>query len=643
MKRNNKIFLFLLFLLINVSVYFLNEMNSKHKIDIVLQSSKKTLKTHYEILLETQRTTARAIYDATLQLPGLIEIMAEASGASKEKKVELRKKFHNVIQPFYKIIKKKGVLQYQFLFKNNISFYRAHKPSKFADDLTDVRIDFKYVNEMKKPIRGFVQGRVAHGFRNTFPIFDENNNHIGAMEVSFSSDAFQWYLNEISHIHSHFLVSKNIFNSKTWKRDDLVLKYEQSVEAADYMITLNSTHSKKDCIDKNRIKLSSVREEIDSKILLGDSFSLYIKNNEVEVISFLPIKNIEHETVAWIVSYENNPIIYWTLLNGLIVEIIAFFFSLLTVYFLAKQILSKQKIEAQKIDIQKQHKFLNDILNSTDNIMFITDFKDVKFFNNKFKDFINIKNVDLFNALSNHTLLDIFTNRDGYLHKKLLKENENFLSLISRTPIKDRVVSIEDKNFVQVDFKISISKSENIGDYLVTLSDITQMKKHQVQTEKKAYLDSLTKIYNRSRFDEILKQELITTKRYKHPFTLAILDIDRFKVFNDTYGHLIGDEVLISTVKVIKRNLRDSDVFARWGGEEFIILFKNTTIDKARTVSEKLKDKLASSEHPIAGRITASFGLTEYIHNDTPKSIFQRCDDALFLAKENGRNRIEVL
>ena len=637
MKIKIIVLLSLLFIVINTTIFYMTKINKNQKVDIVLQDNLKTLQTHYKILLETQKSTAQAIYQSTLRIPGFTETLAEANHATKERKAELRAKLGKILAPMYARIKKRGVLQYHFLLPSNESFYRAHKPNKFGDNLTDIRADFKYTNETQKPIRGFTQGRTAHGFRNTFPLFDKQGTHIGAMEISFSSDSLQWYLNNVSGIHTHFLVKKDIFETNAWKRDDLILNYEESAEAPEYMITLNSIHTKEKCIDENIIKLQPIREEIELNMLKGEEFSSYVEHNKhIDVISFLPIKNLEKKTVAWIVSYEKSPIIEMALQNTLRIRISVLLLSILFIYFLLKQIRSKD-------EIQKQYKLLNYILNATDNVMFITDFKDINFSNNKFKDLLNVKHSEVFNSSSNHNMLQMFVPVDGYLHEGLLNANESFAELILKTAPADRIVSILDKNFEPAAFKISISKPGDDGEYLVTLSDITKIKERQVQTEKKAYLDALTKVYNRNKFDEVFAEELARVKRYNAPFTLALIDIDKFKDFNDTYGHLIGDEVLIKLAQTVNENLRDTDIFARWGGEEFVILFKNISIESARLVSQKLKDKIEENEHPIAGKITASFGLSEYVDGDTTESMFMRCDKALYKAKENGRNRVEVL
>jgi len=285
--------------------------------------------------------------------------------------------------------------------------------------------------------------------------------------------------------------------------------------------------------------------------------------------------------------------------------------------------------------LKEKEELLDEILNTSNNVIFLTDFQDVLLSNHKFKELID--------KSFNHDIINLFVQVDGYLHAGVLKENEDFISLLSRTEIENRVVSIIDKHLNTKAFTISVSKVDNNSKCLVTLTDITKMKEQQVATAKKAYTDGLTQVYNRNKFDEVLKDECIYTKRYERPLSIAIIDIDKFKDFNDTYGHLIGDEVLISLAQTVNSSLRETDTFARWGGEEFVILFKETRADVAKQVSQKLKDKIQANTHELAGTITASFGVTEYKKGDTIESIFKRCDEALYLAKENGRNRVEVL
>lgn len=636
MKIKLYFLLLLLLVVLNGVVYKLTEVNQQQRIDLVLKKNIKTLKTHYELLLRTQKITAQAAYNSTILSEDFINILSKANHANIHEKTILREELKKLLDKKYEILKLQGVLQYHFILPNNESFLRMHKPLKFGDDLTNIREDIKYVNRTKNMIIGFTQGRTAHGFRNTFPIFDKLNNHIGAMEVSFSSDSFQEYLTNISHIHSHFLVKKDIFNTKAWTRDDLLLKYQQSAEHPNYMITMTKQHNKEQCIDQNKIKLAPVLDKIIKMETLQKPFAIYVKHeeNHIDVAAFIPIKNMSSQVVAWLVSYEENDFIKMTLKSGMTIRTISFFLSLILIYFILMQVRSKEKI-------QREHNLLNDVLSTTEDPIFVTNFKEVGFSNRRFKELLHIEHTQEYRE----DILNIFVAANGYLHKGLLQEGESFVSLIQRTQEDDRIVSIVDTHLSLKIFKIDISKTnyQNEDDYLVTLTDITKIQEKQIKTEMKAYYDGLTGVYNRNKFDESIAHDIELCKRCQTPLSMAILDIDKFKDFNDTYGHLIGDEILIMIARYVENSLRETDMFARWGGEEFVILLREVDVNKATKIVEKIRENISQLKHDTAGSVTVSFGLTEYKVHDTLETMFKRCDEALYKAKENGRNRVEVL
>lgn len=152
--------------------------------------------------------------------------------------------------------------------------------------------------------------------------------------------------------------------------------------------------------------------------------------------------------------------------------------------------------------------------------------------------------------------------------------------------------------------------------------------------------DSLTGILNRRAFMRILLREVKRAKRYKIPLSLALLDIDNFKTINDIYGHEAGDMVLKKMCRTIVRNIREQDVFARFGGEEFIFLFPHTSLNEAYLVSERLRLKIARLRFKnLSHRITVSFGVTGLKEEDSPKTFIKRADEALYEAKRSGKNR----
>lgn len=162
------------------------------------------------------------------------------------------------------------------------------------------------------------------------------------------------------------------------------------------------------------------------------------------------------------------------------------------------------------------------------------------------------------------------------------------------------------------------------------------------ELEHQASHDVLTGLNNRRKFEELLHQELERTSRYQRPFAVIMFDIDHFKRINDRHGHDIGDAVLSELAAIIREQVRDSDVPARWGGEEFIVLLPETGTEGARQAAEGLRRRIAGTLFTGAGRVTISLGVTQYQPGDSLDSLVKRADEALYRAKEEGRNRVVV-
>ena len=155
--------------------------------------------------------------------------------------------------------------------------------------------------------------------------------------------------------------------------------------------------------------------------------------------------------------------------------------------------------------------------------------------------------------------------------------------------------------------------------------------------------DYLTKLNNRKEMDSLLKLNEEIYKICKDNFSLILLDIDDFKMINDTYGHLIGDDVIINISNILSKYTRKTDHVGRWGGEEFIIICPKTDLKEASNLAEKLRDKIAKYQFDKVGNKTASFGVVSYKEDDTLIELLSRADDAMYLAKSKGKNRVEVM
>jgi len=165
-----------------------------------------------------------------------------------------------------------------------------------------------------------------------------------------------------------------------------------------------------------------------------------------------------------------------------------------------------------------------------------------------------------------------------------------------------------------------------------------QIKEKNKELKILASTDKLTTLFNRVKLDNALIKELQRSKRYNHPFGIIILDIDDFKIVNDTYGHLVGDEVLIKIAELLKSHTRKIDICGRWGGEEFMIICPETNLNGIKKLSNILREKIHQHNFENIGTITASFGIAECKATDTSDSLILKADKALYNAKRDGKN-----
>lgn len=175
---------------------------------------------------------------------------------------------------------------------------------------------------------------------------------------------------------------------------------------------------------------------------------------------------------------------------------------------------------------------------------------------------------------------------------------------------------------------------------------LAETAQHAIEEQRnKAMHDALTGLPNRESYQERLEQEMHRIERYGGKLSLMVCDIDLFKRINDSYGHLAGDKVLKIIAKSLQNNLRDTDFIARFGGEEFVALMPETSAKEAKLVAEKLRKKIESSpfnfkKEPI--QITISFGISEFGKHEAAEEVFARADKALYQAKDNGRNQVQL-
>ena len=314
-------------------VFVVTDMNKKQRIDVALKSSLNELQKDYKTIQYQQKIIVQNTMEFIENTQ--IELLGKLASSNKAEKKDLRKKLYERLYLKYTQLSRNGVYQFQFTLSNNKTFLRMHKPEKYGDDLSGIRYSIEYVNKNKKPVNGFEGGKTTHAIRYVRPLFDHSGNYLCAVEISFSSDYIQNYLTNISSLHSHFLIKKNIFAKKVWERKEIRNEYIEAAENEHFMLKLTTQHKKEVCVTDNKKKLQNKKEEILQKMERGKAFSIFVEHNgkehygieipykyHADVVSFIPVQDTHGNVSSWIVSYTTDDFITMTLSSVRIVRIV---------------------------------------------------------------------------------------------------------------------------------------------------------------------------------------------------------------------------------------------------------------------------------------------------------------------------------
>lgn len=282
--------------------------------------------------------------------------------------------------------------------------------------------------------------------------------------------------------------------------------------------------------------------------------------------------------------------------------------------------------------LKQEKEYAQNILDLQENLILVTEVDIAVTVNKALLRFFNFKDIEEF---KNHykCISSKFIQEDGYFHLGLLDDGVLWLDEVIRLSKKEDVIVkivVDDVFFV---FNLKIVKF--VEQYIITFTDITNITQQSLEYKHEASYDTLTQIYNRNMFHRLIHNKIEQKKK----FVFILMDIDHFKSINDTYGHLVGDDVLKSLANLIKKHINEVDLFARWGGEEFVLAF-DVGIKKGIEIANNLRKQIEKKEFKGIEHLTCSFGITKFISDDSIDSLVKRADDALYNAKESGRNLV---
>ncbi len=402
---------------------------------------------------------------------------------------------------------------------------------------------------------------------------------------------------------------KNIKDGLQKVADGKLFGYIENIASVGYMYQTSFM---------NELKISG---KIKEKLNLG----VGVRNDELMLLSIFnkSIKNLSPQTKQGIINkylaikYEKgfNYILFWTI-SALLMLVIIF---LLVRYRVVHKYNEKIKKQFQVIDE-------NVLLSSSDlkgNMTYVS--QALCHLSGYSKEELLGKN--------SYTFIDKDMSDDAYKDmwdcildgdiwigdiKNIRKNRSNFWTKTKVTPV--------------------LNSKNKIIYFSILREDITDKK----ALEKITITDTLTNVPNRLYLDKNYNKEFERARRYNSIFSIVFVDIDFFKSINDTYGHQVGDDVLVQTAQLLQNNLRNIDILGRWGGEEFLIICPESTLEDANMLALKLKDIVEYYDFPDVHSLTCSFGVSQHHKSDKKEDLIERVDKALYRAKENGRNRVEI-
>ena len=298
-----------------------------------------------------------------------------------------------------------------------------------------------------------------------------------------------------------------------------------------------------------------------------------------------------------------------------------------------------QKLNKTQDEVAKHNKRIEDIIKSSPFPIIISRLSDDKIIianNNAVKLFgINPKEIEKYH------LKDFFADSQNrqLLNERLEQEKEvQDFEILVRTPNSDTPFwLLASANVIDYNYNVVLYSA---------FQDITSRKNRENLLKNQATRDPLTSLYNRRYFEDEVNKQILAAKAKNMPYSVLMFDADFFKRVNDTYGHKVGDKVLIELANVTERALRDKDIIARYGGEEFVVFLPNITAEQGYGVAERLRESIAAavvySDENQPVKFTVSIGVSSSDISDNVDTLIKTADEALYKAKQNGRNRVEL-
>ena len=359
-------------------------------------------------------------------------------------------------------------------------------------------------------------------------------------------------------------------------------------------------------------------------------------------VSTAPLTDISKKNLGYFILLTDVTVEHSVMNNSM--KLLTIFLVLLTFILLVIGFVlinnREKKIFKLTMELDRKNEKLQKLFDVQKNIVVISDGVDTSLVNKATLKFFNIESIEDFQK-HYKDISEMFIVTNGYFSLEQIAEEKNWIELLQSLTGDKKIVTMKDAKGVSHAFSVAISQFENRR-YLLAFSDISATMIEKIDLSQKIERDELTAAFNRQFLNNHITSIIKNLENNKY-LGVGFLDIDHFKNVNDTYGHNVGDVVLKQFANSIKASIRSDDFLIRWGGEEFIVLMKTTSIEALFRVAEHIRNVIEKSSFDTVGTITCSIGVTLYCPGENINNTIQRADNAMYTSKVQGRNRVHKL
>ncbi len=663
-KKSVRIFILLSLLFVGLDIIFIliNYYSSKKALDNQFFQVGREIEAAF--VQAQQATEQRMLQIATfvaadpevqqLFLAGKKAVAAEGGGPGGELAASVRMKLYRRLAAS----RDKLAAEYDFrqlhfhLGPGSLSFLRVHAPEKFGDRMDTVRKTVVSVNQTRQPVSGFETGRIYSGIRGVVPVFAEDDQadsrqvYVGALEAGTSYQSTLENAAEPRHVGMAVLLTLDHLKTHVWP-EYLEKLVRENAPVAGLLLKATTDPGIMPILDNGLLSpglqaFSWRVAEIASVPHLIVRFPLYdfsgIRNQSLPPVgSIVAWQDVAQESENFTNSLKTN--VFYGLFGFVLTEFLLYF----GIHLGAKKL---ENLVAQG-RVELAHS-LEKLQESEEKFEAMAEYS---------------VDWDAWHGIDGQYLYITPSCKEisGYSREAFSRDSDFFISIIHPDD-RQRFLDHRKQHHrgasepAEITFRILRKDGEMrwiwhkcqamfTGDGTwqgrrTTNRDVTALKEAEEKLQRLSTTDPLTGAYNRRMFMDMLSREMTRSGRYGEPFSLLMFDIDHFKRVNDTYGHDVGDRVLVEVVELSMELIRQSDILARWGGEEFMVLLPQTNPDMALALGERLRQRISEYRFTDAGRLTVSIGVAHQQQLDTIDSLLKRVDTAMYRAKETGRNRV---